>query len=384
MMLSIKLAYKNLINAGLRTWLNVGILSFVFVLILFYKGFIEGWNEDAVRQSIDWEFAEGQVYHPIYEPTDFLSIQDAHGVVANAKEQHLVPVLVRQASLYPDGRLMNITIKGIDAHQTAVKIPTASFTGGNKLEAIIGKRMAQSAQLKIGDEVLMRWRDRKGTFDAGNITIVDIFDTHVPTVDQGIIWMPIDLIWKVTGMENEATYYLVSEKNEKLSIGSWILHSQDELLTELRGMIAVESYGGSILYGILLCIALLAIFDTQVLSIFRRQKEIGTFIALGMTRQQVILLFTVEGAMYSLFAMALGAVIGTPLFVYVSGIGIHIGGISSEMGIAMGETIYPVFNMYLLFTTALLIVGSATVVSFLPARKIASMNPVLAIKGKQQ
>jgi putative ABC transport system permease protein len=79
MTLGVKLAYKNLVNAGLRTWLNVGILSFVFILILFYKGFIEGWNEDAVRQSIEWEFAEGQVYHPIYEPTDFLSMQDAHG-----------------------------------------------------------------------------------------------------------------------------------------------------------------------------------------------------------------------------------------------------------------------------------------------------------------
>ena len=33
------------------------------------------------------------------------------------------------------------------------------------------------------------------------------------------------------------------------------------------------------MYGLLLNIALLAIFDTQVLSIFRRQKEIGTYIA---------------------------------------------------------------------------------------------------------
>ena len=31
----------------------------------------------------------------------------------------------------------------------------------------------------------------------------------------------------------------------------------------------------------MLCIALLAIFDTQVLSIFRRQKEIGMYIAWG-------------------------------------------------------------------------------------------------------
>ena len=44
---------------------------------------------------------------------------------------------------------------------------------------------------------------------------------------------------------------------------------------------------------------MLAIFDTQVLSIFRRQKEIGTYVALGMTRKQVVALFTVEGAMHS-------------------------------------------------------------------------------------
>ncbi|NJN41291.1 MAG: FtsX-like permease family protein [Flammeovirgaceae bacterium] len=383
-MLAIQLAYKNLVNAGLRTWLNVGVLSFVFIVVLFYKGFIEGWNQDAVLQNIDWEYANGQVHHPTYEPADFLSIQDAHGQLVDAKDQGLIPVLVRQASIYPDGRLMNVTVKGIEAHQNVVKIPTPSFTSDNKLQAIIGKRMAKAAQLKIGDDVLMRWRDKNGTFDAGNITIVDIFDTHVPTVDQGQIWMPIDVIWEITGLENEATYYLVGKQNKNPSTGNWKFHSQDDLLEEIRALIAIESFSGSIIYGILLSIALLAIFDTQVLSIFRRQKEIGTCIALGMTRQQVMVLFTVEGAMYSIFAMIMGSIVGIPFLLYVSGIGIHIGGISSEMGFTMGETIYPVFNIYLLFTTAFLIVGSATVVSFLPAQKISKMNPVLAIKGKQQ
>jgi ABC-type lipoprotein release transport system permease subunit len=43
---------------------------------------------------------------------------------------------------------------------------------------------------------------------------------------------------------------------------------------------------------------MIAIFDTQVLSLFKRRKEIGTLSALGMTQQQIIGLFTVEGLLY--------------------------------------------------------------------------------------
>ncbi len=123
----------------------------------------------------------------------------------------------------------------------------------------------------------------------------------------------------------------------------------------------------------MLGIALLAIFDTQVLSIFRRQKEIGTYVALGMTRQQVVGLFTVEGGMYSLFALVLGAVYGVPLFVFFAHKGIGIPQASQGMGVAVAERIFPVYGFMLVAGTMLVVVLSATIVSYLPARKIARM-----------
>ena len=73
-----------------------------------------------------------------------------------------------------------------------------------------------------------------------------------------------------------------------------------------------------VLWAIILMLAMLAIFDTQVLSIFRRQKEIGTYIALGMTRKQVVTLFTMEGAMHAVLAAVIGAIYGVPLLAYQS------------------------------------------------------------------
>ncbi|MDY0333828.1 MAG: hypothetical protein RBR47_02630, partial [Bacteroidales bacterium] len=61
MKLSFRLAYRNLMGAGLRTWLNVGVLSFAFVVIIFYRGLIDGWNQQARRDSIAWEYGHGHL-----------------------------------------------------------------------------------------------------------------------------------------------------------------------------------------------------------------------------------------------------------------------------------------------------------------------------------
>ena len=57
---------------------------------------------------------------------------------------------------------------------------------------------------------------------------------------------------------------------------------------------------------------------------------------------------------------------------------------SQDMGISIAEKIYPVFGAGLILATVLLVVLSATIVSFLPARKIAKLNPTDALKGKIQ
>ena len=150
----------------------------------------------------------------------------------------------------------------------------------------------ESLNLKKGDEVLLRWRDQGGTFDAAKITVVDIFETNVPTVDMGQVWIPIRKMWKMTGLENHTTFYVANENFQPSNISGWKYQSQETLLSDLNEIIAMKKISGSIMYLLLLAIALLAIFDTQVLSVFRRQKEIGTYISLGMTRAQVVGLFT--------------------------------------------------------------------------------------------
>jgi ABC-type lipoprotein release transport system permease subunit len=383
MKLAFQLAYKNLLGAGLRTWLNVGVLSFSFIIILFYNAWIEGWNQQAIRDLIAWEYGYGQLRHADYDPTDVFSIKDANGTVESA--DNMVPVLVRQASIYPNGRMVPVLVKGIGADQQIVSIPSDKFSSSqNFIPAVIGESMAESAKLKVGDQVLIRWRDVNGTFDAATAEIVDIFTTNVYSVDGGQLWIPINTLWNMTNMEDRASYYLVEEGITPEKTEHWVFNAQEDLLKEMREIIRMERTSGSVMYLLLLGIALLAIFDTQVLSVFRRQREIGTYIALGMTRRQVVGIFTVEGAMNSVFAAVLGAIYGTPLFIFFARNGITMPYDSAEVGITIASTIYPVYSLAIILFTVLLVVLSSTIVSYLPSRKIAKMDPVQALKGKIQ
>src|SRR5690554_869328 len=279
-MLLFKLAFKNLIAAGLRTWLSVGVLAFAYILIIFYNGLLDGWNQQARTDSIAWEFGHGQLWHADYDPYDPFSIQEAHGEIPKEFEENLVPILVRQATIYPQGRLQSVLLKGIPANQNILALPTRSLleSSDGTIKAIIGSQMATSTKLKKGSTVLMRWRDKNGTFDAMEIEIADVFQTNVPAVDNGTIWVDMSTLAKITGIEGMATYLVASKDFTKPNSSNWIFHSQSSLLKSIDDIIASKKISGYIIYTMLLGLAFLAIFDTQVMSIFRRQKEIGIFI----------------------------------------------------------------------------------------------------------
>ncbi len=386
-MVAIKLAFRNLMGAGLRTWLNVSVLSFAFIIIVFYNGMIDGWNRQARNDTLEWETGTGQYWTPGYDRYDPLTFQDAHMPLspefqAEVKNKVLAPELIIQATAYPRGRMQGVILKGVDPEQSVLKIPSSDLKPSDDVDyAIIGKRMAESIKLGIGDRLLIRWRDKNGTFDAREFQIASIFKCDVPAADKGQIYMRLDVLQKMTGLENEATILIAGTDYEPRKSGNWDFKDSGFLMADMDKIIQAKKAGGTIIEGLLLIIALIAIFDTQVLSIFRRQKEIGTYIALGMTRLQVVGIFTVEGSAHSILATILGAAYGIPLFILLGKTGIPMKA-AQVTDLAVAESIFPYYSIRLIIISVILVIISATIVSYLPARKIARMKPTDALKGK--
>jgi len=388
-MISFKLAYRNLIGAGLRTWLNVIVLSMAYVIIIWQQGLLDGFNQQALRDMIDWEIGQGQYWHAKYDPYDAFTLEESHmpvppALTDDSDDLAVAPILIVQATMYPQGRMQSVILKGISPDQTVLSLPTIDLEADiTEIPLLIGTRMAKSTNLNRGDVVTVRWRDTNGTFDAAEANVIGVMKTNVPNVDQGQAWMPLARLQTMMQMPNEATIIVTGPgAKDPPPHPGWAFRDLAFLSQDLTDMIQMKKTSGLITYGILLSLALLAIFDTQVLAIFRRRREIGTLIALGMTRFAVIRLFTLEGAMHGILAALVAAVYGIPLLSLQAVRGLAMPEAVDSFGMAMGERMYPIYSAGLVAGTTVIVLIAVTVVSFLPARNIARLNPTDAIKGK--
>lgn len=384
----LRLAARNLRSAGLRTFLNALALSFAFVAIILGQGLLQGMNRQAEDASTAYEFGGGQYWAEGYDPYDPITLDESHAPLPPELEQlvssgRAAAVLVVQGSIYPRGRLIPVLLKGIDPAQRVLALPSSALADSAvELPLLLGARMAKSAGLEVGDYVTVQWRDRQGAFDARDGQVMKVLETSVTTIDLGQVWLPLATLQKLTGMGRAATLVTVSKGTKHPpQIPGWTFRPPAYLLSDLRQMVRAKSVGQSIMFLVLFLLAMLAIFDTQVLSVFRRRREIGMLIALGMTRLQVILLFTLEGALHSVLAAVLGAVYASPLFYYLEKNGLSIPG-GAGWGYAMGDKLYPAFTAGLLLGTTLLVFIATAFVSWLPARRIARLKPTDALSGR--
>ena len=384
------LAIKNLIGAGMRTWLNVFVTAVSFFMIIFISGMYDGMRSHAKQVTIDTEVAGGAYWHPKYDPLDPFSYEDSHGIPPEEirdliKNEKAFSILVSQASIYPSGRMMPVMMKGIEPEQSIINLPTRSLlkeTDG-LIPVLMGNSMANYTKLKVGDSFAIRWLDANRTYDADEGLIVYIMETENFKVDMGTIWIPLERAQTMLDMKNEATYITfaknISTVQEK---ENWIYRDVDYLMRDMEAMIAADEPNARIMYAILLALAGMGIFNSQILSIFRRRKEIGTLMAIGMTRSRVVRLFTLEGGMNAFFALIMTLVLGGPVFIYFSMYGIPLPIDYTEMGLIMAKRLIPVYTLGLFVSTTLFISFVVLVLSYLPSRRIAKMKPTDALRGK--
>lgn len=391
MWLAIKLAYRNLIGAGLRTWLNVLVLSFSFVVIIWLKGMMTGWDHQAKTDMTHYEIGGGQYWHEDYDPYDPLTLYDSHAPIPESirteiEAGDMEPMLFLQGHIFPQGRMMPAIIKGIRPEQSIFKLPTNFLdTVTDAIPAFIGAMMANSSRLEVGDRTTLRWRDANGTFDAAEILITAIFHSNVPSAEAAQVYIPLEKLWEISLLDGEATLLTFRDSEaEREELPGWTLKPRKELTRSVDEMIKTKTVGQTVMYGILLLLAMLAIFDTQVLSIFRRQKEIGTYIALGYTRREVVGLFTVEGTMHAVLAAVVSAAYGLPFLAWMARVGWTMPIDASQFGMAMAQTLYPVYSVGLVVGTVAVLTVTTAVVSYIPSRKIARMSPTEALRGKLQ
>ena len=128
---------------------------------------------------------------------------------------------------------------------------------------------------------------------------------------------------------------------------------------------------------VLFFLVVFGVVNTMLMNVYERVREIGTLLAIGWRRRNILALFVLEAAVLGVVGGAIGAAIGLGAALWTSRVGIPL----TPPGAAFEQLIRPIPDT----TIALIAFGAAalgaTLAALGPARRAAKMNPVDALRS---
>ena len=382
------IANKNFYRQGLRAFLNVLVTALSIIALIFMLSLLNGFQAQATRNLVSTDVGGGHYRVPgfdILTPTKWEDLTlPVPEVLGGLLPRDKAEVLVQQGQLYPNRRLFPVQLRGIAMEQSLLSLPLAGLKPfadqpGGVIPAVVGVKMARKAHLKKGDTVVLKWRDKGGAVDARDILIVDVGDIVNPRIDDSVVWLRLDHLRSMTDRGGEVSWVAVREYLGQVQ--GFEFHSIEMLMADLLALLRQDRINSKILWGILMALVCTSVFNTQILNIFKRQKEIGTLMALGMEPQRIVKIFTLEGIIAALWALVLAVILGVPFFIWFQGVGFDVTHLS-EASFPIRETIYPDYQVREILASVLIVLALIIVSAWMPVKKITRLDPTLALRGR--
>jgi ABC-type lipoprotein release transport system permease subunit len=275
----------------------------------------------------------------------------------------------------------------------------AILPGGAYLDArgsaIVGRKLAADLGLGVGDT--LKVITEKADYGLGfkKLKISGIFSTGVDTFDGSTFMMRLDDARDLLGLDHGASQVLVMLRSYKDADRVSKLVASDLAAAGLAGL-SVQSWTGlgdiasiimltsNIYFWGEIVVAFLGAFiiaNIVMMVVLERKREIGILMSMGMERPRILWLFLVEGALMGTMGSAAGAIVGTAINALLAVNGLNMTKTISGAGIPLDNIIRPVvhpMNVAWLFVLGVVV---AVIVSFLPSRTAARMDPIDAIRS---
>lgn len=402
-LLDLWLALRSVLRQGRRTLIAIGAVSFGVIAMILSAGFIE-WLMEGMREStINSQLGHVQVVRPGYiergtsDPFGFVidGEDDARKrVEAGAGVKVVAPRLSFNGLASKGENTLAFLGQGVSARAEAVLSSSVTISRGRNLspdgvnEMIMGRGLAANLGVAVGDTVVLMTTTAAGNINAVEAPVVGIFYSVSKEYDDSALRMPLALAqqlvrvngvqqWLVLLDDTDRTDTKLSELGgllpaDKFELVPW--YRLSDFYNKTRDLFASQV---NVVQFIILIIIVLSISNTLSMSVMERVSEIGTCMALGLTRARIRRIFMSEGVMLGLVGGVVGAVIGCALAVAISAVGIPLPpppgmehGFAGEIRLTFG-----------IVTKSLAIaVVSAFVSSLYPAWRASRMNIVDALR----
>ncbi len=271
-----------------------------------------------------------------------------------------------------------------------------ALAAGDFDRAVLGGELAQSfgvvtmaAQKDAqASRVTLSSSSPQGRANSYDVLVKGFSDSSLPFESKRVATVPLELAQALVGLDGRVTEYAVSVENLKeleriaadvrARLGpEYEVHTWQELQPLVRdGIVRLQFVLGFVSF-ILGIIIVTSIVNVMLMSVFERVREIGTMMAVGVRRLQVMSLFLLEAALLGFMGSVGGVALGSALVSLIASKGIPMQSVGSSAQTILRPEVHVPF---MLVTVAFAIAGAIAAAGY-PAWRASRMNPVDALRS---
>ena len=238
-----------------------------------------------------------------------------------------------------------------------------------------------------GEHVDLLGADRDGVLNAVEVEVTGtVADAGVMVAEKKVLYLPLAVATELLRMPGRATELAIAvdeyahvdavAASLRAALGpDYQVSTWHDLIRFVDDTMEKQDIAVSWVANTFLLVALLGIANTMLISVRQRTREIGTMMAVGMRRRQILGLFLVEAAILGLSGGALGIAAAGALVH-------HFGAVGIQMRVTGGTSVFelrPYLTTGWVIGTFLIAALGITLAALYPALRASRLRPIEAL-----
>ena len=401
----VKLAWRNIFRNKRRTLIAATAIGIGLTALIFIDAFMIGMEETMVRTATASFLGDAQIHREGFrdEQEASMTIQALDAVTASLAEettvQHFTQRVLVSGMITSPANVSAINLVGV--HPPTEKFLSliddattegASFEGENNRDIVIGAKLAEILEIGLGDRVVVTVAQAgTGELSQEMFRISGIYHFADEEMNSGMAVVRIQKAQEMLAIGNEVHEIAIKFTSIAYSLDTtlpfWDTYSQHgnealswtDLMSQLTVVLEMTKYTKYIMGVILFGVVIFGIINTLFMSLYERMFEFGVLRAVGTRPFGMARVILFEAGALAIVSIGLGAILGFVLTAVLAHIGIDYTGIEM-MGVTMQEFIYPVLEIQQFIIYPIWVFISTIIAGLYPARYVAKMAPVDAMR----
>jgi ABC-type lipoprotein release transport system permease subunit len=398
-----KLAWRNLGRNRRRTALMIAMVALGTWAIVVLWGLTEGFFKTMIESQVRLDTGDLQIHRAgfledpdLERALDEAAIHEIRRALARHPQVEAVSLRLKTEGLLKSAYgATGVEIRGVEPlSETQVTQIAEALVEGRFLreegEIVLGRPLAHDLDVRLDERVVLEAQGLNKPASRA-FRVVGIVSTGLALLDRAAVWIPLEDAQALAGLAG-ATEVAIS-----LKPGA----SPERIAAKLRKSLD-NSYSASTILEInpllaniikisyiemtptMLVLALLAGFgvaNTVMFTVLERTREFGVLIALGLKPKRLARLVLAESVLASAMGFALGALAGYAVNAYLALYGMDLGFYADAFpDLGMPRVIYAATSGWYWLYGIIVVVLTALVAAWYPARRAAALEPTEAMR----